>query len=476
MSTHSLEEVLHPQSIAVVGASDNPSAAGYGFTEFFLLHNFKGKIYPVNPKYSEILGMKAYASLRDIPTSVDYVISCIPAREVLTMLEDCSQKGVKAVHLFTARFSETGHREAAELELEILKRARKWGIRLIGPNCRGVYYPRQGISFSYDFPKEPGSAALISQTGGGAAILVELASARGIRFSKVISYGNALDFNECDYLDYFSQDQETKIIMMYIEGTRDGKRFLTSLRQAATVKPVIVLKGGRGKSGARMTTSHTASLAGSTQMWETLITQAGAISVKNFDELIDSTVSFYFLPQVAGLRAGIAGGSGGPSVLAADECEEAGLDVIPLPSEMREELRGMGASGWDWIGNPADASMLGGFEFTGSDMLRMMARNQNFDLLIAIVHPLLLQKKEVRISRLKAEIKSYITLKKEIAKPLLAVVTDKSAGVNDYDDSSWKAICEARTELIAANIPIYPTIGRAAKAAKKLVDYYQRRR
>ena len=476
MSTHPLEEILHPQSIAVVGASNNPSSSGYGFTQFLLEHEFKGKIYPVNPKYSEILGIKTYASLRDIPGSVDYVISCIPAGEVLGMLEDCSQKGVKAVHLFTARFSETGRKEATKLEQEILKTARKHGIRLIGPNCRGVYYPRQGIAFSYDFPKEPGSVGLVSQTGGGAAVFVQLVSLRGVRFSKVVSYGNALDFNECDLLDYLSQDPETKIILMYVEGVRDGRRFLNSLRQVASTKPVIVLKGGRGKAGSRMAASHTASLAGSVEIWETMVTQAGAISAQNFDELADLALSFYFLPPILGSRVGIAGGGGGSSVVAADQCEEAGLDVIPLPLEIREELRSMGAQIWDWIGNPADMSMLGGFEFRSSNMLEMMARNQNFDLLIADIIALPLSKKEERISRLRGEIEGYIKIKGESSKPLLAVVADKSVGIDDCDDLSWKAICEARTNLIAANIPVYPNMGRAAKAASKLIDYYQRRR
>ena len=391
------------------------------------------------------------------------------------MLEDCSQKGVKAVHLFTARFSETGHREATELEQEILKQARKWGIRIIGPNCRGVYYPRQGICFSYDFPKEPGSVGFISQTGGGAALFVQSASLRGIRFSKVISYGNAIDLNECDYLDYLSQDPETKIILMYVEGVRDGKRFFSSLHQAASTKPVIVLKGGRGKSGGRMVTSHTASLAGSMRIWETLVTQAGAICAESIEEMVDLAVSFYFLPPIAGLRVGVAGGSGGPSVLAADECEEEGLNVIPLPQEIREELKSMGAQIWDWIGNPADMSMLGGFQFTSSDMLQMMARNQDFDFLIAYIIALPLRGKEARILRLRAEVDGYIKVKKESSKPLLTVVADMSVGIDDYDDLSWKEFCEVRTKLIAANIPFYPTIGRAARAARKLMDYYEKR-
>lgn len=216
--THILEEILHPQSIAVVGASGNLGAGGRNYTTALLAQGFEGKIYLVNPKYSEIMGLKVYPSLKEVPGSIDYIISCVPASEVLNILEGCSQKGVKAIHLYTARFGETGRQEDAELEQKILEEARKQGIRLIGPNCVGLYYPQQRISFGDDLPKESGSVGLISQTGGGASNLIHLASLRGVRFSKVISYGNALDLNECDFLDYLSQDPETKIILMYIEG------------------------------------------------------------------------------------------------------------------------------------------------------------------------------------------------------------------------------------------------------------------
>ena len=197
----------------MVGASDNPSTQGYNYTYHLLDYGYQGKIYPVNPKYPEILGLKSYPSLRDIPGPVDYVISAVPAAAVLNMLDDCSQKGVKCVHLFTGRFTETGRPDSAELEQEILKQARKSGIRLIGPNCMGVYYPREGLSFAYDLPKEPGSAGLASKTGGGAATIVELASMRGIRFSKAISYGKALELNDSDYHDSYVQEPETTMFL-----------------------------------------------------------------------------------------------------------------------------------------------------------------------------------------------------------------------------------------------------------------------
>ena len=289
-STHPLEEILHPRSIAVVGASGSGGRGG-GFVTPLQELGYQGKIYPVNPKYSEIMGMKAYPSVKDIPGPVDYVISSIPASQVLDMIDDCSQKGVKCVHLFTARFSETGRKDAAELEQEILRQARKGGIRLIGPNCMGVYYPAEGLSFFGGMPKESGSVGAACQSGQAVHEIVDLAAQRGVRFSKAISYGNALDFNECDYLDYFAQDPETEIVLMYVEGVRDGRRFFDTLSRTAATKPVIILKGGRGKSGTRVVASHTASLAGSMEIWETLVAQAGAIPVKNFDEMVDVAVT-----------------------------------------------------------------------------------------------------------------------------------------------------------------------------------------
>jgi len=470
-----MEEIFHPQSIAVVGASDNPRARGYSFIWHLLEHGFEGKIYPINPKYSEVLCIKVYPSLREVPGSVDYVISCVPASAVPNMLEDCSNKGIKAVHLFTARFSETGRQEDAELEQRILKQAKKGGIRLIGPNCLGIYYPKEGLAFGYDFPKKPGPVGLISQTGGMAGGFIQLASLRGIYFSKVISYGNALDYNESDFLDYLAQDPETTVILMYVEGLKDGKKFFDTLLEAASTKPVIIIKGGRGRSGTRAAASHTASLAGSMKIWETAIAQAGAVSAANFDEMLDLAVSFCFLPPIRGQRVGIAGGSGGVGVLSADQCEEAGLDVIPLPTEMREELKSHGVPIWDWVGNPIDSSILSGFGFSGTSMLQTMSKNQEFDLLIASIYEGTSTRKKDMLSRMRDEVNGCIKVKEESSKPLLVVVGEKNLSSEDHNHWRWKEIREVRTKLLAANIPFYPNVGRAALAARKLIDYYQRR-
>lgn len=472
---HPLEEILHPRFIAITGASQNPGSRGYSYTEHLLNYGFKGEIYPVNPKYVEILGLKAYPSVADIPGDVDYVISCVPALQVLKMLEECSQKKVKAIHLFTARFSETGNQQAAELEREILKRAGESGIRLIGPNCMGLYYPREGISFAYDLPLKPGPVGFISQTGGGAATFVNMAAMRGLRFSKVISYGNALDLTETDYLEYMSRDPETEIILLYIEGVKDGRQFFKTLRRAASLKPVVIIKGGRGKSGTMAAASHTASLSGSYKTWEAAIRQAGAVFAQNLEDMTDLAVAFCFMPPIKGLRVGIAGGGGGPSVLAADECEQLGLEVIPLPPAIRRELKIRAPEIWDWIGNPTDASILPGFGFTVMDMLQMMAGNDHFDLLIANNPEVPLARKEETIKRFKNEIEKYVELRKTSSKPFLVVLGEKSLGVDDYRHWRWQLTGELRSALVAHNIAFFPTIDRAAGAVKKISDYYKRR-
>ncbi len=470
--SHPLEKLLNPGSIAVVGSSNNPNSAGYNFTASLLKYGFKGKIYPVNPRYSEILGLKAYPTVRDIPSSVDYVISAVSAPLVPAMMEDCSHKGVKLIHLFTARFSETGRPDAAKLEQEVLQLAKGYGIRLIGPNCMGLFFPRLGISFSDAMPHEQsGPVGLISQSGQAVEEIVRSASLMGVYFSKAISYGNALDFNECDFLDYLAQDRETRLILMYIEGLRDGRRFFEALRKATALKPVVILKGGRGQAGARAVASHTASLAGSADLLEAALAQAGAVSADSMEEFIDLAVTFHYLPPMKDFGVGVVGGAGGASVLAADQCEAAGLDVIPIPPEIREELKNKGISIWDWIGNPVDHSIREDTNFNHGNIVEMMARNDKFDLLIIMFNEPHHERQRGMTADNYLEEYRFEDYK---PKPVMAIVPDRCLGIDHYADWNWKIIYEMRTKLLAGGIPFYSSIGRAARAAKKVVEYYQK--
>jgi acyl-CoA synthetase (NDP forming) len=471
MSEHPLADLLHPKSIAVVGASGNPLSLNYAYVDHLVEYGFKGEIYPVNPRYQEINGLNAYPDIRAVPGTVDYVISCVPSSQVLDLLDGCSEKGVKIVHLYTARFSETGRQDAIDLEQEILNKAKKAGIRLIGPNCMGLYYPREGISFAYDLPKDSGPVGMISQSGGGAAIFVAIAAMRGVRFSKVFSYGNGLDLTESDYLEYFAKDPDTKIIAMYIEGVKDGRRFYNVLNRVAKEKPVIITKGGRGKSGVRTVSSHTASLAGSYKTWETAVLQCGAVPAKSYEEMADLVATFRFLPPIKGPRVGMSGGGGGPSVLAADEVDEEGLDLVPLPEEIREKIKTKAPLLWDWIDNPIDVSILGNLGVTNLEILEMMAADNNYDFLIGNISEVPLGGKKGTSLRFGPEIKGYKALRETFKKPVLVVINEKSLGIEDFDHWRWRLTGEMRSQLVEAQIPFYPTVSRAVRAAGKYLNY-----
>ena len=470
MTESSLDKLLQPRSIAVVGATERSRP---DFVIALRELGFRGEIFVVNPGYDEVHGLKSYENVKDIPGPVDYAISAIPAAAVPGLIDDCAQKGVKIAHLYSARFGETGRPQDAELETEVLRRAVKGGVRVIGPNCMGLYYPKMGIGWTDDFPTESGSIGMASQSSYAVHDLILLGASRGMRFSKVIGYGNALDFNECDFLEYLASDPETAVILMYVEGVKDGKRFLSVMRKAALTKPVIVVKGGKGEAGARAAASHTASLAGSADTWKAAVAQAGAIPVESLDEMIDYSVSFSYLKPIAGSRVGIAGSGGGPSVLGADQCEVAGLKVVALPDEIREQLKARNMPMWDWVGNPVDMSISGG-AFSAGELLHLMAENANFDLLIAIMG-----EPHYRKRQRGATGESFLQrfgLSEIRGKPLLAVVPDKSLDLSQYDEPTTRLMADVRTRLLAARIPFYPTMTRAARSAKTVIDYYQRKK
>jgi acyl-CoA synthetase (NDP forming) len=273
-------------------------------------------------------------------------------------MEDCIAKGVKVAHFFTAGFSETGEPERAELEREVLAIAKRGGIRLIGPNCMGVYCPEAGLTFSEAFPREAGSVGMISQSGTNASEFTNRGMLRGLRFSKVVSFGNAADVNAAELFDYLAWDPKTELIAAYLEGVRDARPLFESLRRAAARKPVLILKGGRTEAGSRATASHTSSLAGNDILWDALCRQVGAIRVNSVEEMVDLAVTFRFLRPPQGPRVALLAGGGGISVLSTDEIASAGLQVPPLSDQTRQALRDMVPLAGHSIRNPLDASPL----------------------------------------------------------------------------------------------------------------------
>jgi len=472
----SLDFLFNPESVAIVGASENPATYGYSFMHHLLYYGFSGKLYPINPRQPEILGVKAYPSLDAVPGTIDYVIHLIGVNNAPDVLTQAARKGARAVHILAGRAGETGRPEGKKLEAEILKRAREYGIRVLGPNCLGVFCPGTGLAFGFDFPREPGRVGALIQSGGNSTDLMHIAALRGIRFSKVVSYGNALDINEIDLLQYLTDDPETEIILSYIEGLRgESREYLELVRRAAAKKPVVICKGGRTAVGSRMALSHTASLAGSTNLWETAIRQAGAVPVKNLDQMVNMAVAFSFLPAVKGKNVGIVGAGGGRSVLSADEWEENGFTVPPLPRDIRENLRRRGSQLWDWLDNPADISIMPGDPLTMTDVLAEIVKHPVFDFIAADAEEDPPFSKEAFIQHLKEDMEGYVKIGREGAKPFLIIFDERSPGINEMDSYIHRTRAELRSLLVREGLPFFPSVAEAANAVNELITYYRRR-
>jgi acyl-CoA synthetase (NDP forming) len=353
-----LEYIFEPKSVAVVGATTNPTTVtNVTFLRQLLDFGYQGRIYPVNPHATEILGLKAYPSIRDIPEPVDYVVCAIAAPRTPKLMQECVAAKVKVVSMYTAGFSETGE-EGARLERELVDIARKGGVRVLGPNCLGIHCPKAGLSLVGSISREGGHVGLLSQSGGNGQDMILGLAERRIYASKLVSFGNAADLNESDLLEYLGQDDDTRIIGIYIEGIKQPDRFARILRQVARAKPVIVLKGGKTPAGSGAVRLHTGALAGSSRVWDTLCHQAGILQVHDLKELIDTIQAFVYLNPPRGRRVGIIGIGGGANVLATDACETAGLTVPEFPPDVRAELRKFTPTAGTGLRNPVDT--LGG--------------------------------------------------------------------------------------------------------------------
>lgn len=356
---HPLDPIFRPRATAIIGVSSKQTSMP-SFLHALMEQGYHERhaLYPVNPKMDEVAGLRCYPSLLACPDPVDHVISQIPARGVLDLVDECVKKGVRSLHLFTAGFSETGSADMADMEREIVRRLQAGGVRLIGPNCMGLYVPSSGLSFFSDFPRQTGPVMVISQSGGNAAEIVYSLAARGIRFSKVVSFGNGPDVDAAELLRYAAGDPETTIVTMYVEGVKDGRAFFDALAACAAVKPVLILKGGLSEVGARAAASHTGSLAGAAEIFDAVCRQTGAWRVESLDELSDLVVALSTgLGAVEGRRATFMTGGGGMAVLSADVLARYGIDLPELPDGVQAELREFIPEAGTGVRNPVDAAI-----------------------------------------------------------------------------------------------------------------------
>ncbi len=341
----SLDPFFRPRGVAVVGATPRPGAPGYVIVEQ-LRRKYRGRVYPVNPKYEEVLGLPSYPSLLDVPDPVDLAVVVVAAPKVPGVVEEAGRRGVPAVIVVSGGFAEVGG-EGVELQRRLIEVARRYGVRVIGPNCIGVLDTSSGLDTFFlpedRLPRPPrGPVAIASQSGALLSMWLEWMAAEGLGVSKAVSYGNKVDVDEVDVIEYLVEDPDTKIILLYIEGLRPGRgrAFVEAVRRAlAAGKPVVALKGGRTERGALAARSHTAALASGYQLYRAVFKQAGVVEVEDMQALFDVAKAYVMLGPLRGRRLLIVTNAGGEGVLATDYADMYGLEVPQLGAEVRERLR-----------------------------------------------------------------------------------------------------------------------------------------
>ncbi len=467
----SLADILSPRSIAVVGVSSTNLTSFANKVVSMLQKAGFPTIYPINPKCDEILGLPCYHSIQSVPGPVDHVVVCIPAAVALTLLDDCAAKGVKSVHFFTAGFSETGEDNPAQLEKAMLRKAKEGGFRIIGPNCVGLFIPKSRLATSIAMPPELGSISFITQSGGHAEDLPYLGNPRGLRFSKIVSYGNALDVDESELLEYLSGDPETEIIGAYIEGVKDGRRFFHALKAASAKKPVIIYKGGTTSAGQTATRSHTASMTSSSAVFDALCRQLNAIQVDSIEELIDVMVILQFfkpLPRVTNVA--VVGAGGGPSVAASDEMEKAGLHLPTFSPRLQAELKECLPVAGGGFANPVDATNLVSPDVI-YDVLKVLGKAPDVDLIVYHLgfHPLSRWGSEwfSSSSHLKNVADAFAQALKGMEKQVMLVIRPAP----DLDGT--KEFLAAQEAMVKAGLPVFHSLGSAARAMAKVEKWYR---
>lgn len=454
-----IEAFFFPKSVAVVGASRKPGKVGHELLKN-LKSFYKGKLYPVNPKADEVLGLKAYPSVKAIPDEVDVAVIVVPAERVVDAARDAGEAGVKGLIVISGGFKEVGP-EGAERERKLVEVVRKYGMRLIGPNCVGVYVPKSGMNTLFlppdrqGFPGD-GHIAFISQSGAFGSAVLDWAAMRGIGISKFISYGNKADVDDDDLLEYLREDPDTRVITMYIEGVEDGRAFFKALKETTPVKPVVVLKSGRTEAGARAASSHTGALAGQDAVYSAAFKQAGVIRTYGMEELFDVGMALAMQPPAPGDRIVVLTVGGGSGVMATDALADLGLKVPRLSDKTVEKLRKVLlpiASPYnpvDVTGSARDEHLI--------DSAEILMKSGEVDLIIWLPYYI--------VPGISTELnKKFMAMVKRVYKelqypiPVLGVATG----------GEWTSKFAKEAEEMG--IPMYLSPERAAIAAKALVDY-----
>jgi acetyl-CoA synthetase (ADP-forming) len=332
-----LEKMFCPKSVAVIGASKNPKKIGYELVSNILSGGYEGKLYPVNPEGADVMGIKSFTNVKLIPGDVDLAVIAVPAVYVKDVVEDCGQKGIKSVMVISSGFREVGN---VQLEENVLSVAKKYGIRMLGPNIFGLYYAPSRLNATFGLSQVfPGNIAFITQSGALGIAMMGWTTLYRIGVSAVVSMGNKADIDEADVLDYLTSDEKTKVVLMYIEGVRDGRRLISSMETTGAKKPVIVLKSGKTQRGAAAAASHTGSLAGSDSIYDAAFRQSGALRASDFAQAFDWAKLITLQPPPTTENTIVITNGGGVGVMTTDASEESGITIWPLPEDLQTEFK-----------------------------------------------------------------------------------------------------------------------------------------
>jgi len=472
-NNHSILDLFfNPKSVAVIGASHNPNSLGHitfkNFADNKKSGLYKGELYPVNIKGGEILGYKVYKSVLDIPGDIDLGVIIVPAKFVPNVMEDCGKKGIKAVIIISAGFSEVGN---VELEQRVLQIARKYGIRIIGPNGLGVTDVYSGVDTTFlpyekqthdgrMLPSSPkpkqGYMAFLSQSGSFGVAILDYMIGEDMGITKFVSYGNQVDVDDTDLIEYLEKDDRTKAILIYAESIKHGRKFVEVASRVSKKKPIIILKSGRTSAGARATASHTASVAGSDDLYEAAFKKAGCIRANTMEEMIDYAKALIYQPPAKGRNIAILTDGGGAGIVAADTAELHGLAIKPLPERVLEKFKELQKEGvlptFATFSNPVDITGNADAEMYRASAEVLLGDESIDGMILRLLHH------PPRVDP-------------DIAQVMIKTIRKYNKPVTVCDIGSLDYARYIREELNKAKIPAYPTPERAAKAMVALVKY-----
>ena len=448
-----VHKFFNPDTIAIIGATEDPRKFGNAVT-INLVENekLKAELFPVNPKSTEICGLKSYASVLDIEKDIDLAIILVPSKAVPSVLDQCIKKEVKRVIIVSAGFGEINE-EGKRIEQEMKRKSLEANIRLIGPNCVGIMNVNKGINASFVQTPIEGNVSIVTQSGSfGAAILYDMWW-QGLGFSKFANLGNMVDINLTDLLEYFKNDDETKVVCVYLENVIDGRAFYNKLVEVAAKKPTVVLKGGRTAAGMKSASSHTGSIATNYNSLKTAVKQAGATLCESLNDYIATIKAFSFLPLPEGGKIGVLTNSGGSAVLFSDHSEEMGLELAEFSDEFKEKIDPFVIPLVKKV-NPLD--MIAGADGEGYyNVTKAMLEDQNIDIVVpCCVVPTFLEMKPDE--HYKGVIKAWNETGRK--KPIIPVFM------------SGHILDETKKVAELEKAPIFFSPGEAAFAAKVLYE------